>query len=182
MNENFFKAPEAQLPATASHNVNSPCYNKEWSLSLNINCHLNSSQGFALNRNQFDQDNQALASIPQQHNLPIATTENFQNIPNLNREWQLSSNINYHLNSKVSSRLQNYQDYQLQNFSKELLMLSDVNFHLNSSKDCFCSLSNPFIEIGMYELPPDPSPEISQVNACFDINYQPPLPSIFGLE
>ncbi|CAG8571830.1 29086_t:CDS:2 [Gigaspora margarita] len=142
-------ASEPQLPVTASYNVNTHCYNKELSLSLNINCHLNSLQG-----------------------------------PALNRELQLSSNINCHLNSsKVSSIQQCHQDYQLLNFSKDRLMLSDVNYHLNSSKDYFNQLSNPHIEIGMYEIPTESPPnmgQMGQVNACFDTNYQPPLPSIFG--
>ncbi|RIB20907.1 hypothetical protein C2G38_1151458 [Gigaspora rosea] len=38
-------ASEPQLPVTASYNVNTHYHNKEFSLSLNINCHLNSLQG-----------------------------------------------------------------------------------------------------------------------------------------
>ncbi|CAG8636722.1 19646_t:CDS:2 [Dentiscutata erythropus] len=127
VNDHLFTASEPQLPLTASYNVNTPCYNKEWSLSLNIN----SLQG-----------------------------------PALNRELQLLSNQNCHLNSsKASSIYQRHHDYQ------------NVDNHLNSSKDCFCQLSNPLIEIDMYaESPLD----MGQVNTCFDTSYQPPLPSIFG--
>ncbi|CAG8841422.1 19825_t:CDS:2, partial [Racocetra persica] len=73
MNDYLLKASESQLPVTAFHNVNTPFYNKEWSLSLNINCHLNSLQGPALNRYQYDQDYQTIASVPQLQNLPVTT-------------------------------------------------------------------------------------------------------------